>query len=363
MLNHEVPVPPHAVAAVTHPDPYPYYAQLRQRPMQFDAGLNAWVVSSAALIAAALAHPALRVRPPHEPVPHALAGTPAGAVFAQLVRMNDGAFHAAHKPAVRASATRWSPDEIGDVAAGVTRRLASGGDANALLTGVPVQSVARLLGVPEPECAATSQWVHAFTQGIAPGASTDAVNLANEAAAALMAQGAREGMDAVRAANRIALMQQSLDATAGLIGNTACLALRQPEWQAALRHSMDQARAMVAEIVRWDAPVQNTRRFVAEDCVLAGQALRTGDTLLLVLGSGNRDAALNARPDAFEPDRTDRRNLTFGAGVHQCPGELLATEVAAVCLHGLALAGPLSAFFGAPSGFRPLANARIPTFG
>lgn len=93
--------PVDALAAVGHPDPYPWYRQLREeRPLFFDAGLQLWIASSHAVIEAALQQPALRVRPPDEPVPLALQGTAAGEVFARLVRMSDGDFHAAHKPAV-----------------------------------------------------------------------------------------------------------------------------------------------------------------------------------------------------------------------------------------------------------------------
>lgn len=353
--------PANAIAAVTHPDPYPYYAQLRKTPLQFDAALGMWVATGAQVIEEAFAHPALRVRPTTEPVPRALLGGPAGEVFARLVRMNDGVFHAAHKPAVTQSARRWPLAQVADVAAGLARSWAFAGDANALLTAVPVLAMAQLLGVPASERAATSRWVHAFTQGIAPNAPAEAVAAAHEAAQALMDQGGREGLEPVRAANRIALMQQSLDATAGLMGNMVRLLLAAPRWHRPARQSLALARAVAAEVVRWDAPVQNTRRFAAVDCTLAGQALRAGDGLVLVLASGNRDPALNPAADVFDPDRPQRRSLTFGAGAHQCPGELLATEMAAASVQALAADGALEVFSRA-QGFRPLGHARIPVF-
>ena len=100
MPDSVLPQPGNPIAAVTHACPYPYYRQLReQRPLYFDEGLKLWVASSHAVIDEAFRGVALRVRPPAAPVPHALLGSAAGEVFAQLVRMNDGAFHAAHKPA------------------------------------------------------------------------------------------------------------------------------------------------------------------------------------------------------------------------------------------------------------------------
>lgn len=79
------------ITAVTQADPYPYYASLRARGgLTFDPGLGMWLASSAAAVAAVLAHPECRVRPAHEPVPQAIVDGAAGKVFGQLMRMNDG---------------------------------------------------------------------------------------------------------------------------------------------------------------------------------------------------------------------------------------------------------------------------------
>jgi hypothetical protein len=64
--------PANAVAAATHPDPYPFYAQLVEaRPFGWDAALNAWVAASADAVEAVLASPVCRVRPspPRWPAP------------------------------------------------------------------------------------------------------------------------------------------------------------------------------------------------------------------------------------------------------------------------------------------------------
>ena len=70
------------IAAVTHADPYPVYADLvAYRPLYFDEALGLWVASSAAAVTAVLTHPLCRVRPLAEPVPNAIVGSPAGDVF------------------------------------------------------------------------------------------------------------------------------------------------------------------------------------------------------------------------------------------------------------------------------------------
>lgn len=349
------------VSAVVHRDPYPYYARLRRdRPLYLDSTLGLWVAATHETVEAALNHPALRVRPPAEPVPRGLVGTPAGEVFARLVRMNDGEFHSRYKPAVQQAVRRFSMADVAQAAAAaalaVTRL-----EANALLNALPVQAVARLLRVPLDSLNATVRWVEEFVQGIAPGASALVVARANDAAMQLMAQGEAQGLDAVQSANRIALMQQSLDATAGLVGNTVRLLRARPELVAG-ESSLDPWRAIVAEVARWDAPVQNTRRFAATDLTLGGQAIAQGQGVLLLLASANRDETLNANPDIFDPERSDRRSMSFGAGMHGCPGEAIAIEIAAAGLQALSGERPLDELFGPCSGFRPLANARIPVF-
>lgn len=71
--------PRHPIAAVTHADPYPYYAQLVARaPVYRDEALDRWVASSADAVTAVLSSDLCRVRPPTEPVPRALLGSRAG---------------------------------------------------------------------------------------------------------------------------------------------------------------------------------------------------------------------------------------------------------------------------------------------
>jgi cytochrome P450 len=324
--------PSHVLEAPGHPDPYAWYARLRAgRPLFFDEGLGLWVVSAPWLVEQALRDARLRVRPPAEPVPRALQGRALGEVFAQLVRMNDGAFHAHHRPQVEAALGTFVEAAVADAAEVATRDLAARADANALLWAIPVQAMARLLRVPSTDLDRTVAWVHDFTQGIAAGASAEAVARADAACVGLMAQGEREGLPRAQAANRIALMQQALDATSGLLGNAI---------RAALSGVASEAGALVAGVSRADPAIHNTRRFAAADLALGGEAIAAGQGLVLLL----------------VPD------CPFGRGAHACPGERIALQVAAVALRTLQAIAPLSRTFGRFDGFRRLPNARIPVF-
>lgn len=327
--------PRHALAAPSHPQPYGWYAQLRRtRPLFFDAQLQLWVASDPALVREALQHPWLHVRPPGQPVQCPLIGTAAGEVFAQLVRMTDGAFHARHKPEVLAAATRWSRTQVREAAQASVDDLAARTQPDALLSALPVQAMARLLGVRPDKLDATVEDVQAFVQGIAPAASHEAIGRADAAALALMAQGEAEGLSRVQSANRIALMQQAMDATAGLLGN--CIV--------ALQQAPDQPveDAWIAKVARRDPAVHNTRRFAAQDLVIAGERIAAGQGVLLVLVD-------------------QESSLGFGHGAHACPGEHLALGIAVDALRSLQSTGALRRF-GPAGGYRPLPNARIPVF-
>lgn len=326
-----MPAPQDILHAARHANPYPYYACLRETPLFRDPQTQLWVATTPEVAEAALRHPQLRVRPPAEPVPRALLGTTVGEVFAQLVRMADGEFHARHKPEVESAARAWTRADVEVAACAAANDLRGRVDANQWLTAVPVQAMARLLGVEAAERDATVAWVHQFTQGIAAGADGPAVAAADAAASGLMAQGAALGLDPVRAANRIAFMQQSLDATAGLIGNGVV---------AALRGDAREPLALVQHVAQHDPAVHNTRRFAAEALELAGHRIAAGDGVLVLLVTGQG----------------------FGAGPHRCPGEPIAMAIAASALSIFRGADELRAFFGAHRGYRPLANARVPVF-
>jgi cytochrome P450 len=355
--------PRNALEAVTHPDPYPYYRSLRaEKPVFFDASLGLWVASSHAAVSAALCHPALRVRPPAEPVPLALQGSPAGEVFSQLVRMTDGAFHVAHKPEVERAARRWSLATVARAADESAGDLRSRLPANEFVAALPVQTMARLLGVADSERDDTCRWATQFAQGIGPTANAQAVALAGEAARALMRQGGALGLVPVQSATRIAFMQQSIDATAGLLGQVALKLAQDAEQAAAADSSLDAMRAFVREVERWAAPIQNTRRFAAESLSLVGQPIETGQALLLILASANRDESLNVQPEHFDAGRVEGRSMGFGAGPHACPGALIAIETVAAAIRRLRVLGQFDNYFGRSTSFQPLPNARIPVF-
>lgn len=68
--------PSDPIAAVTHPNPYPYYADLVvHNPLYYDETKALWIASSAAVVNAVLTSDLCRVRPLTEPIPKTLLGS------------------------------------------------------------------------------------------------------------------------------------------------------------------------------------------------------------------------------------------------------------------------------------------------
>lgn len=383
--------PSDPIAAVTHDDPYPYYRELLARPpLWHDATLGLWVAAGAAVVEAALRHPALRVRPPAEPVPRALQGTAAGQIFGRLVRMNDGAGHCPFKQilastlaAIQPEAARAASLASAQALLGKHRPAEGPAGLDAFVREMPARAVAHLLGVPDDHLDEVAVWTDDFVGCLSPLADPAAIARGTRAAEHLqrlfhallrtrtsaylvsLAESAqamgRLPMDAV-VANGIGLLSQTYEATAALIGNSLLALGRQPSMRQPQGLDWHELREVVAEVVRYDAPVQNTRRFAADEATLGGITLPAGTTLLVVLAAANRDPAANASPDAFVPRRAERRAWTFGAGVHACPGEILAAAIATTAVEQLLRAGLDPAALARRFGYRRSGNIRLPQF-
>jgi cytochrome P450 len=83
--------------------------------------------------------------------------------------------------------------------------------------------------------------------------------------------------------------------------------------------------AVVDEALRLGTPVQGMFRVVTHDVEIGGVTLPAGARVVLVYASANRDDAMFAEPDTFDPDRDHLGDhVAFGRGIHHCLGANLA---------------------------------------
>lgn len=306
-----------------------------------------------------------------EPVPPHLTGTTAGTIFGKFARMNDGDYHGRAKGAITRALGAVDLAQLRSDALHRAVTLADVCDLSRFGFEYPVHVVGHLLGVPDAMLSSLTEWSGAFVRCIAPTASGEEVTAGIIAAdrlrelfAGLLTEdcpppflttimtafedtGAGDP-DAV-IANVIGFLFQTHDATAGLIGNSIVHVSRHPGALDPTLPLEPQVWSIVSHAAHHDAPIQNTRRYMASDDVFAGHSVRTGDAILVVLATATGDEVEGSLP--------------FGYGRHACPGRLIALTIAEAAIAGLFQRGLIPVALPSPVPYRSLANARIPILG
>jgi cytochrome P450 len=116
------------------------------------------------------------------------------------------------------------------------------------------------------------------------------------------------------------------ETTVNLIGNGTLALLRDPDQLALWRDRPDLDENAVEELLRFDSPVQMSRRITLEDYPVGDKVIPAGSFVIASLASGNRDEAqFGPDSDKVRVDRDNaRQQISFGSGVHHCLGAALA---------------------------------------
>ncbi|ODU07702.1 MAG: cytochrome [Pseudonocardia sp. SCN 72-86] len=351
-----------AVGAVVdpahRPDPYPAYATLRAAPVLPPGPLGTHVVSRYADCEAVLADPAWshaeesRLLHPdsdvHLPGSFLWMDPPDHTRLRGLVAQ---AFTPKRIAGMRADAEEIVETLLdGVVAAGEIDLV------EAVAYPLPLRMICRLMGVPEEAEADVRRMSAGIARGLDPDvlltraeldARTAAVHEFTEFFGALAAdRRTTPGDDLIGALVRaesdgdrlspvellgtmLILLVAGHETTVNLIGNGLRALAEHPDQRAVLDADPALCGPAVDEMLRYDAPVHLTTRTARVELTVDGRTFARGSSLLLLLGSANRD------PEAFTAaDRLDvtryavrgaaRRHLAFGLGLHHCIGAALA---------------------------------------
>jgi cytochrome P450 len=157
--------------------------------------------------------------------------------------------------------------------------------------------------------------------------------------------------DAELIAQVVLLYVAGHETTVNLIGNGTFALLNHPDQAELWRGRPDLDDNAVEELLRFDSPVQLSRRITLADYEVEGQVIPKGCFVIASLGSANRDEAVFGS-DAGEL-RIDRPNakqhVSFGGGVHHCLGAALARREGRAALSSLVRRFPKLALAGEPS--------------
>ena len=115
------------------------------------------------------------------------------------------------------------------------------------------------------------------------------------------------------------------ETTTRLIGWSGKLLSEHPDQRRLLVDNPALLPPAIEEFLRFEPPALQAARYVTRDVEYYGQTVPEGSSMLMLIGSANRDEGrFGADADALDITRTPRQHLTFGVGAHYCLGNALA---------------------------------------
>jgi cytochrome P450 len=221
----------------------------------------------------------------------------------------------------------------------------------ALAFPLPFTVIHDLLGMPDGDVAELRRWSHTLTrflEPLPPGddlpamiAASDAFedhireaiswkrrNMADDLLSAMIAaEDDGDRLSAVELVDQVRLLYLAgHETTVNLIGNGTMALLRNRKELERLVGDPSLDADAVDELLRYDSPVQLSRRIALTRIELPGHTAEPGDLVVTLLGSANRDER-KWGPTAGELDlgrEAANTHLSFGSGIHHCLGAALA---------------------------------------
>jgi cytochrome P450 len=338
-------------------DPYPLHARLRDLapilPIRFPGVTNGFLVSAFASCSRLLRDPSFG--PPTGDHLDALRPGWRESTFTRCLYRSlpllTGRSHQAHR---RAAARHFSPRRIQAYRQEIERLAdallddieGSGPDVDLVeRLALPFASLSlgRLLGIADHDAIVLGQLTRqvsgAFDQFATAGqhARTAAAGAelvdrltviisGQRRASDLLASLAGSGASADRQeiiGSGVMLFAAGVDSPASMVGLGTQLLLRHPDQAALLRRQPGLAPRAVAEILRYEPPVQLVARAAVKPVELEGRTVPSGSLVFGLIAAGNRDPQQIKEPEVFDVTREQVPSLSFGAGPHYCLGAYL----------------------------------------
>ena len=368
-------------------DPYPEYERLRSSDPVHENPLGFWVVSTYDEVNALL-------RSGHSVEERHVAPGPMQQIADEVYGDREERMHGLsmldkdppdHTRLRKLVSKAFTPKSIAALEPEVERlvddaldRIADEGEVDlveALAYPLPFTVITEMLGMPEADHVRMRELAGIIVRSLEPVVDADAFRVILEAdnelaeiAADVIERKRREpGDDLLTALIRAEdggdvlddeeLVAQVLllyiaghETTVNLIANGTLALLRNPDQLALLRERPDLAGNAVEELLRYDSPVQMSRRITLEPYSAGGREIPAGAFVIASLAAANRDPGRwGPDADALRLDREGARaHLSFGAGVHHCLGAALARLEGRVAIQRLVARFPDLRLTGEP---------------
>ena len=366
-------------------DPFPLYARLRaEAPVTRNPTLGFWVASRHAEVAAISRDPDTFCSGKGVMVFEIGSEYPTPPSMMHTDPPDHTRYRALVQPGFRPSFIRGLEDGVRARARTLVDRLEPGVPVDVvseLAVPLPLQVISDLLGVPESEWPRLFRW----SEAVIPGAtdwpeeerqalSAEMVNYLLTAAAdrrqslgddiiSELAAAEIEGerlSDAELAMFLVQLLVAGNETTRNMMsGGLVGFAETPGEWgtlRTRVAGSAPRALAIaVEEMLRWTTPVVSFMRTATRDTILGDQQISSGDPVLMLYASANRDEAVfGSTGERFDAARDPNPHLAFGFGAHFCIGAALAR------LEGRVVLEELLARFGSVESAGPVMRTASP---
>jgi len=222
---------------------------------------------------------------------------------------------------------------------------------------LPVQVIARMLGIPGDDQPAFKLWSDSmiafnggdFTPDERVKNGTDMMEYFGKIAARRREENGSDLISALVEADIegerleeweilgfcILLLVAGNETTTNLMSNMLNIMVERPDVWRRMREDRSLVEGAIEETLRYESPVQLLIRIVTRDTEIAGRQIFQGQPVAVGFGAANRDPASFTDPETFSLDRDFSKHLGFGAGIHYCLGAPLARVESQVMLNGM----------------------------
>ena len=345
-------------------NPYPQYQVLREGAPVHRSLIGPWVLSRYADVVHVLRNPALSVE--EENATRLEVDVELASVFGddargsramlnldppdhdRLRRLVSKAFTPKMVESLRPEVERLVDESIDAVVARGTGEMDLIAD---LAFPLPFTVISEMLGMPTGRRDELRTWSHAVVKTLDPILTIEEAQAAAAASDAMVAyvleviamkrrdpgDDLLSGLIAAEEDGSMLDEQELLDqvmllyiagheTTVNLIGNGAHALLQHRDQLARLRDDPGLDQNAVEELLRFDSPVQFSRRIAVTDFELRGEIIEAGSFVLTCLGAANHDPEQwGDTAEELDLGRAGAaQHVSFGSGVHHCLGAALA---------------------------------------
>jgi cytochrome P450 len=346
-------------------DPYPVYAELRERePVGYDEATDHWLISRYEDVNALLRdrrfgrtylHAATHAEMGH-PDPPAWHGPFWGLINAGILDMEPPNHTRVRRLVSKAFTPRFVEGlrpRVQGIMDDLVDQVDGAGEFDLMRVAepLPVTVIAEMLGVPSSDQHHLRPWsahiCKMYELNPSEDMQRDAVRASTEFSAYLreLARARKHdpGEDLISQLSMVAdagemLTEDELVGTCVLLLNAGHEAtvnstllgwwslFRDPDRLKELRADHSLLPNAIEELLRFDTPLQMFERWVLEPFEIHGVEIPRGAELGLLFGSANHDPSVFDRPDELDLTREPNPHLAFGAGIHFCLGAPLGRQ-------------------------------------